>query len=113
MFHPAKGWRLPALLALLAAASLAGSAAAADRQFAQKDCLDCHKKAAEKFGGLKFAHKAVKDRNCEACHLRHGLVPKLLLKAQGNALCLQCHKKEQLGLDKANVHAVLKTGTCQ
>ena len=91
---------------------LAPAPAAAQRTFKQKDCLECHKKAADKFDGLKYVHSAVKQRKCEDCHLRHGAVPKLALKEQGNELCYKCHDKPEIGLDKPNVHAVLRTGSC-
>ena len=96
--------------AACAAFLLAPSAASAQRSFKQRDCLECHKKEAAKFDGMKSLHSAVKQRKCEECHLRHGAVPKLALKEQGNALCFTCHKKESIGLDKKFVHAVLRGG---
>lgn len=48
--------------------------------FAQKDCLDCHKKFADQYFSMKNVHSVVKEKKCEGCHLRHGIVPKLLLK---------------------------------
>src|SRR5512146_652006 len=81
-------------------------------QFAQKECLDCHKKFADKYFGMKDVHPIVKEKKCEECHLRHGIVPKLLLKDAGNALCIKCHAKEKIGMNKANVHTALKTGQC-
>src|SRR5512137_527349 len=81
-------------------------------QFAQKDCLDCHKKFATQYLGMKNIHPTVKDRKCDTCHLRHGLVPKLLLRKEGNEVCLQCHNREKIGLNRKNVHTVLKNGKC-
>ena len=81
-------------------------------KFAQKECLDCHKKFADKYLGMKDVHPVVKENKCEECHLRHGIVPKLLLKETGNSLCLRCHSKEKIGMNKANVHTALKTGKC-
>jgi predicted CXXCH cytochrome family protein len=82
------------------------------QKFKQKACLECHQKLADKYAGLKYAHPAVKERKCEECHLRHGLVPKLLLKESGNSFCYKCHDKKTIGMDKPNVHKVLKTGSC-
>jgi predicted CXXCH cytochrome family protein len=82
-------------LALAAGAGLALLApgpAEAQRQFKTKDCLECHQKFAEKTAGLKFQHSSVKQRKCEDCHLRHGVVGRLVLKQPGSALCLTCHK---------------------
>ena len=107
------GLRLLFLAAAACAAFLlAPSAASAQRSFKQRDCLECHKKEAARFDGMKSLHTAVKQRKCEECHLRHGVVPKLVLKEQGNALCFTCHKKESIGLDKTFVHAVLRGGAC-
>src|SRR5512133_2719154 len=86
------------------------TAAAAQLKFKQKECLDCHTKQADKYAGYKYAHPAVRERKCEECHLRHGLVPKLLLKESGNGFCYRCHKRESIGMDKANVHSVLRNG---
>ena len=102
--------RVPAIGILSALLALAFSARA--EQFARKECLDCHAKFADKLHDLKNLHAPVKSQKCEECHLRHGTVPKLLLKESGNALCLTCHKKESLGLEKKVVHPVLKTGKC-
>jgi predicted CXXCH cytochrome family protein len=62
--------------------------------------------------GMKNVHAVVKEKNCEGCHLRHGIVPKLLLKKDGNEVCFPCHSKEKIGLNKSNVHTVLKRGKC-
>ncbi len=61
---------------------------------------------------MKNLHAVVKEKNCEACHLRHGIVPKLLLKKNGNEICFGCHAKEKIGLNKSNVHTVLRRGKC-
>ena len=54
----------------------------------------------------------VKEGKCEECHLRHGIVPKLLLKKEGNELCFTCHTKEKIGMNRSKVHTALKTGKC-
>ena len=96
--------RSAALLLVAAALALAAPARAEQRKL--------NTKFAAKYGGVKFAHAAVKANKCEDCHLRHGLVPRLALKKSGNALCLGCHPKEKIGLDKPNVHPVLRNGSC-
>src|ERR1700693_4772551 len=70
--------------------------AEAQKKFARRECLDCHKKFEEKYFSKKFIHSLVKDRKCEECHLRHGIVPKLLMKKEGNQVCLGCHSREKL-----------------
>ena len=101
------------LAAVAASVPLTRGAAAEATGFRKKDCLDCHKKEAAAYQKLEYAHTAVKKGKCEDCHLRHGIVAKLLLKEPGNALCTKCHKRETLGLDKPNVHSVLRRGFCR
>ena len=111
--------RIPCVVGILAlllgvAAVLAPgpSSFAQQRTFPKKDCLDCHKKFSEKYFPMKSVHPGNKDGKCEQCHLRHGLVPKLLLKKQGNDVCFSCHAKEKIGMNKSRVHTALKTGKC-
>jgi len=82
------------------------------KRFVSKDCLSCHKKFSEKYLGMKDVHLPVKEKKCEDCHLRHGLVPKLILKKEGNEICYPCHSKDKIGTNKANVHTALKRGKC-
>ncbi|HSB35181.1 MAG TPA: cytochrome c3 family protein, partial [Nitrospirota bacterium] len=77
----------------------------------RKDCLDCHTKFADKYLGMKNVHAVVKEKKCEGCHLRHGLVAKLILKKIGNDLCLTCHTKDKMGI-KPVVHSALQGGKC-
>ncbi len=86
--------------------------AQAQRKFVQKECLECHTKFADKYFGMKTVHAVVKDRKCQECHLRHGLIPKLILKKEGNELCYGCHSKEKIGMNKSKVHTALRTGKC-
>ncbi len=99
-----------AALALVAASLPA--LASAQMKFKQKECLDCHTKQASQYAAYKYTHPAVREKKCEDCHLRHGLVPKLLLKESGNGFCFRCHKREAVGIDQANVHSVLRKGSC-
>src|SRR5512146_1946400 len=89
-----------------------GASWAQQRKFEKKGCLDCHKKFAEKYLSMKDVHPVVKAGKCEDCHLRHGLVPKLMMKKDGNELCYSCHAKEKIGLNRAGVHTALKSGKC-
>src|SRR5512144_1307002 len=100
-----KRWSAALLAGALGALLLAPASATAQlvrkqpggKSFQGKDCLECHKKFADKYGSAKFAHKAVKERRCEDCHLRHGIVPKLVLKKSGNELCYSCHARGTIG----------------
>ncbi len=100
------------LAAVTAALALGPGAQAQERQFKSKDCMECHGKFAEKMAPLKYQHTAVKQKKCEECHLRHGLVPRLVMKQPGNALCTTCHKRDALGLDKPFRHTALISGSC-
>src|SRR5262245_24588044 len=113
--------RFRSLAALLGLLALTGAAVlivsgrdslAQKREFQRKQCLDCHQDFAKKVLTRKDLHPSVKDGNCETCHLRHGIVPKLLLKQNGNELCLSCHDKAKIGLDKQHVHTAVTTGKC-
>lgn len=77
------------------------------RTFAKKGCLDCHTDFADKYLSMKNVHKVVAEQKCEECHLRHGIVAKLLLKEDGNELCYTCHKVEELNLDQEYVHTAV------
>ena len=101
---------LPVLAGLLLAGCL--EVQTARPQFAQKDCLDCHKKFAEKLVGMKSVHTTTKTNKCDTCHLRHGLIPKAAMKKDGNEVCFQCHAREKVGLNRKHVHTVLKRGRC-
>ncbi len=79
---------LGAVLLLCCIVLFAGTGSAARKKFARKDCLDCHTKFTDKYLGMKNVHAVVKEKKCEGCHLRHGLVAKLILKKIGNDLCL-------------------------
>src|SRR5512137_2721661 len=81
-------------------------------QFAQKDCLDCHKKFADQYFGMKDVHPFGKERKFDACHLRRGLLPTINLTKDGYDVCYQCLTKNQLGLNRKHVHSVLVRGKC-
>ncbi|HEX9136364.1 MAG TPA: cytochrome c3 family protein, partial [Nitrospirota bacterium] len=86
--------------------------AIAQRKFEKKECLDCHKKFSDQYLGMKNVHQMVKEKKCEDCHLRHGKIPKLLLKKPENDLCYTCHPIEKMGLDKGKVHTAVRAGKC-
>ena len=44
--------------------------------------------------------------------MRHGLVPKLILKKEGNEVCYQCHSKEKIGLNRKHIHSAVARGKC-
>jgi predicted CXXCH cytochrome family protein len=100
------------LVALSVMVACVASSVRTSGKFAQKQCLDCHTDFKAKYFSMANVHAVVKEQKCEDCHLRHGVLPKLLLKEQGNQLCLTCHKPEQIGMDKQRAHTALKNGKC-
>ena len=88
--------------------------AEARRKFKKKECLDCHDHEAwaEATFSKPVLHEPVKEKKCQSCHQRHGLVGALLLKQDGNELCLSCHEPKTLGLDLPNAHAPDRRGRC-
>ena len=53
-------------------------------------CLACHSDIAEQ-GKKKVHHQPAFAQGCATCHEPHGGDNPKLLRAQGNALCLECH----------------------
>src|SRR3970282_1795413 len=75
--------------------ALTDTAIAARKKFKSRDCLDCHQKFEEKYMNMKNVHPILKKDRCEDCHMRHGIIPKLIMKKEGNDLCLTCHDKKK------------------
>ena len=75
---------LPAVLSVLLTGGvllLSGQAdAAKKRTFKRKECVECHTQFKEEVLSRSNVHDAMKEGDCEQCHLRHGLVGKLILK---------------------------------
>ncbi len=93
--------------------TLGGGTQSSKQGLGARDCLGgCHKEFADKYMGLPNVHAVVREKKCEACHLRHGLVAKLAMKKDGDELCYGCHAKDKLGLNKAHVHSALRNGSC-
>jgi predicted CXXCH cytochrome family protein len=57
----------------------------------QELCLKCHM---DKGGPFRFTHMSTEEgigEGCLTCHEAHGSSHAWLHKAEGNALCIQCH----------------------
>ena len=80
-------------------------------KIAKKGCVDCH---ADEYARLSKGnvHKPVLDKNCEGCHIPHGLLGAVILKADDSFLCYTCHEKDRPKLEKGSVHPPLKEGKC-
>jgi len=102
--------RIAPVIALAAALVLPAAAGAAG-PFKAKTCVDCHADVKQETG-RKHAHAPFKDRDCEACHLPHGVVGALVLKADDKELCLTCHQDLEPVLRQAVVHRPAARGKC-
>ena len=81
------------------------------RKMTRRNCIDCHKDLSEQYqkGGV---HAPVKENNCAACHLPHGILGSLLMREYPPGLCFKCHidiKSKQSGL---SVHKPVANGEC-
>jgi predicted CXXCH cytochrome family protein len=85
------------LLPVALAAVLALPAAAA----AASDCLECHEKQAVG-AGTRSVHAPFEENDCGSCHADHGDEERLMLVAEGNALCEDCHDSGDAGFVRAH-----------
>ncbi|MEO0297208.1 MAG: cytochrome c3 family protein, partial [candidate division WOR-3 bacterium] len=78
--------------------------------FKPKECIECHQRVYERDLNQRVVHSVFKEKNCEACHLRHGRLPvKTFIYRSEKKLCGQCHKNYDVELDKLpSVHTPLK-----
>lgn len=83
---------------------------------AQSRCIGCHDPHGSDRKGLLYdtVHKPVAAGQCGECHLPPSPGKPALLKAQGAALCADCHKQQiAVMLGKARVHqAVVDANAC-
>ena len=81
--------------------------------FEPKPCLDCHKKTLTEYQ-KKYIHKPMAEKDCDACHLRHGKIAVLSLKErEERKLCLNCHTRFAESVSKTPyIHSALRQGKC-
>lgn len=59
-------------------------------------CANCHGKVLEQASTAKIKHTPISDKNaCMTCHDAHASQVRPNLKAEGLAVCMQCHDKPQ------------------
>ncbi len=100
---------IASIAAVFAAAVLAGCAATPGA--GRRACADCHQKDMERYSAGPL-HKPVADKECESCHVPHGLIGSLRLRLHDGALCYKCHEKDRVRLEKAHPHTPIKEGMC-
>jgi predicted CXXCH cytochrome family protein len=78
----------------------------------RRTCAQCHpeKVAAYQTG---VVHQPVKENNCEACHLPHGLVPTVLMRQPVPVVCLPCHAAFKEAASKKSLHEPVGKGKCE
>ena len=76
----------------------------------ETDCLRCHDDAKSWFK-KKVKHAPFKKRQCDKCHEFHEFERKLVLKRQGQALCLECHQGVKHRL-QGTIHPPVAEGQC-
>ncbi|HWR96802.1 MAG TPA: cytochrome c3 family protein, partial [Candidatus Methanoperedens sp.] len=64
-------------------------------------CLDCHDRK-DVGNGNRSVHPPFADDDCQACHLDHGDEGRLVLSADGNALCDSCHDTQERAFLRAH-----------
>jgi len=72
-------------------------------------CLTCHSDQAE-LHSKKVLHQPAFQQGCAACHDPHGSDHPKLLRAEGNALCLECHAPDAKPTIDAQNHLALIFG---
>ncbi|HDH06301.1 MAG TPA: cytochrome C, partial [Nitrospirae bacterium] len=85
----------------------------ARKGFVAKPCMDCHKEMKSELA-KKYVHVPMSERDCEACHLRHGrLAVKSFVEREEKKLCFTCHTGMAADVENmAGVHTVIKQGKC-
>ena len=79
-------------LVVLVVLVLHGSGAAAEqRRFEKKNCIDCHKTFTEKLQPLKSLHPGVKDNDCESCHNTTSFANATFDHSRVTGNCMSCH----------------------
>jgi len=86
--------------------------AAPQKRLNAKECIECHAPVVKE-KARKVVHEPFRDeKNCEACHKRHGIVGTLVLKQEQPGLCYSCHKQEEAKFKAAHIHNPVANGKC-
>jgi predicted CXXCH cytochrome family protein len=64
-------------------------------------CLECHDKK-DIGAGSRSVHQPFQEDDCGACHADHGDKERLVLTAEGNAVCDGCHDTGERAFSKAH-----------
>jgi len=78
----------------------------------RRTCAQCHPELVAEFE-IGVVHQPITEKNCEACHLPHGLVPVILMLQPVPAVCLPCHEDFKEADSKTSVHEPVSNGECE
>ena len=78
----------------------------------KKTCAQCHPEIVATYEN-GFVHQPVKEKNCEACHLNHGLVPMVVMRQPVPTVCLPCHPALNKTGSKKSAHKPVSNGKCK
>ena len=78
----------------------------------RRTCAQCHPELVAEFEA-GVVHQPIREKDCEACHLPHGLVPTILLIQPVPAVCLPCHEEFKESESKTSVHEPVARGECE
>jgi predicted CXXCH cytochrome family protein len=83
------------------------------RGFKPKPCLECHTEMLKELD-KQNVHAPMRNRDCEACHIRHGKIAFRSLKERvEKKLCFLCHSEMASKIKEIPFeHTVLKEGKC-
>ncbi len=101
------------LVAVLAAALIACVQTAQHpvERASAKTCVECHPKMAARFS-TGNVHAPVKNQQCGACHLPHGLVGGLFFRQEQPDLCYGCHQEVRKTAKDKSAHNPRGAGKC-
>ena len=77
----------------------------------RRNCIDCHNELSQRFQ-KGVIHAPVKENNCAACHLPHGIIGKLLMREYPPDLCFRCHNGMRSEMRGLSVHQPVEKGDC-
>ncbi len=99
------------LLALVSCVPSTGSRGGGVVKAPKQGCLDCHPEMATRFAGGRV-HPPVAEKNCAACHLPHGMIGGIQLRANPPDLCFSCHQAQARERGEKAVHQPFAEGKC-
>ncbi len=76
-----------------------------------KKCVECHPEMQDLFT-QGYIHEPVKQQECSACHLPHGLIGGLFFRQEQPELCYTCHQDIRVKQEDKSSHDPMGKGRC-